>query len=352
MDNAQCTIDKGQWTIYRIALVLLLAILFSLIPASTVLAIDIVSPYERSRSIFCKDSTIVSGIYESSSQNLNLYFEPGTNSIVSLDKIKINELGGRQADITLQNNQIQKIPLGPNLPGSYALTVSPSQWPKEMPKGAPADGFTTSVTTIPFVKDETGRIKESLACPQGITSRGVRIQTAVNDRSKAMMEEQIKQQIRARAQARTQPPLPATPPPPPAGGFSSLAPCTFLDQQTGRCTWSIGVTCNSAGSGLPDSTPNPTHTGVYTALGCVPTQTEPFINSLFRFSAAFGGGVTLLLMTFGALRILASAGSEQELKQGREQFAAAALGLLFIIFSVLLLQIIGIDILRIPGFKI
>lgn len=90
--------------------------------------------------------------------------------------------------------------------------------------------------------------------------------------------------------------------------------------------------------------------GVKTAIGCVPTRPNDFIKGLLRFAMGIGGGIALLLMIFGALQMITSAGSPESLKKGQEQFTSAIIGLLFIIFSVLLLQIIGADILGIPGF--
>lgn len=89
---------------------------------------------------------------------------------------------------------------------------------------------------------------------------------------------------------------------------------------------------------------------IRTALGCIPTDPKAFIDSLMVWSAAAGGGVALLLMIQGSLQMMMSQGNAEQLKKGREQFVAAVSGLLFIIFSITLLQIIGVDILNIPGF--
>lgn len=90
--------------------------------------------------------------------------------------------------------------------------------------------------------------------------------------------------------------------------------------------------------------------GVPTAIGCVPTYLPNFIVGLIRFLALIGGGITILLMAFGAFTMITSQGQEQQLRQGQEQLTAAIVGILFIIFSVLLLQVLGVQILQIPGF--
>ncbi|OGE45979.1 hypothetical protein A3B39_04215 [Candidatus Daviesbacteria bacterium RIFCSPLOWO2_01_FULL_37_10] len=62
------------------------------------------------------------------------------------------------------------------------------------------------------------------------------------------------------------------------------------------------------------------------------------------------GGIALLLMALGAFEMITSAGNPESLKAGQDRFTQAIIGLLFVIFSVLLLQLIGVDILEIPGF--
>ncbi|MBI3485851.1 hypothetical protein HY025_02795 [Candidatus Daviesbacteria bacterium] len=99
-----------------------------------------------------------------------------------------------------------------------------------------------------------------------------------------------------------------------------------------------------------DPTPETTGTGIKTAIGCIPTQPQQLVQGFVRVISFASGGIALLLMIFGAIGIITSAGNPERLKQSQEQFTSAIIGLLFIIFSVLLLQIIGVDILNIPGF--
>lgn len=90
--------------------------------------------------------------------------------------------------------------------------------------------------------------------------------------------------------------------------------------------------------------------GVLTAVGCVPTDPVELVKSLLKVSVFIGGGLALLLMIYGAFLMITSAGNPDGVKKGSEQITNAVIGLLFIIFSVLLLQIIGVDILKIEGF--
>lgn len=94
----------------------------------------------------------------------------------------------------------------------------------------------------------------------------------------------------------------------------------------------------------------PSDVGVMTAVGCIPTQPKAFIQGILKFVTFASGGIALILMFIGAFNMVASAGNPENLKKANDQFVNAVIGLLFILFSVLLLQVIGADILDIPGF--
>jgi hypothetical protein len=87
-----------------------------------------------------------------------------------------------------------------------------------------------------------------------------------------------------------------------------------------------------------------------TAIGCIPTDPQGLVMAVLKIVLGISGALALLFMIFGSFRMITSAGSPEALKAGKDQFSSAVIGLLFIIFSVLLLQILGADILNIPGF--
>ncbi|KKQ13874.1 hypothetical protein A3E66_04920 [Candidatus Daviesbacteria bacterium RIFCSPHIGHO2_12_FULL_37_16] len=127
------------------------------------------------------------------------------------------------------------------------------------------------------------------------------------------------------------------------------------------CSKAMGQPCGdiegqaiSEGRGLANikegriSTGKPT--GIMTAIGCIPTEPKALVEGIVRFVSLASGGIALLIMIFGAFRMITAVGNPDSIKAGRDQFISAIYGLLFIIFSVLLLQFIGVDILGIPGF--
>ncbi|OGE37857.1 hypothetical protein A3B45_02750 [Candidatus Daviesbacteria bacterium RIFCSPLOWO2_01_FULL_39_12] len=98
----------------------------------------------------------------------------------------------------------------------------------------------------------------------------------------------------------------------------------------------------SAGGSQCGTEANP---GFNTAIGCIPTNPNEFVKALLEFVIGISGGLAFLLMLLGAFQMLTSAGNPETLTAGKDRFTQAIIGLLFVIFSVLLLQIIGVDIL-------
>lgn len=90
--------------------------------------------------------------------------------------------------------------------------------------------------------------------------------------------------------------------------------------------------------------------GFYTAIGCIPLDIGVFIsNYILGTGIGIAGGVALLCILYSAFRMQTSMGNAEALKKAQENLTACITGLIVIIFSVLILKIIGVDILRIPG---
>jgi hypothetical protein len=111
------------------------------------------------------------------------------------------------------------------------------------------------------------------------------------------------------------------------------------------------VECGSTAGSTCDT--DPKNPGIATAIGCIHTSFAAFIKDFMTFIIAISGGFAFLMMLLGAYQMLNSAGNPDSLQAGRERFTSAIVGLLFVIFAVLLLQVIGVDILfkGLPGFN-
>ena len=89
---------------------------------------------------------------------------------------------------------------------------------------------------------------------------------------------------------------------------------------------------------------------VDTAIGSIPTNPQAFIERLFSIILSLAGVAALGLLIYGGYTFMVSRGDPERVKGARETIMSAVIGLLFIIFSLVLLQVIGAEILKIPGF--
>jgi hypothetical protein len=93
-----------------------------------------------------------------------------------------------------------------------------------------------------------------------------------------------------------------------------------------------------------------TGTSCSTAVGDVPINVGGFVQKLFAVILGISGGIAVILIIISGYKFMASRGNPEQLQGAREQLTAAIVGLLFIILSLVILQIIGVNILKLPGF--
>ena len=89
---------------------------------------------------------------------------------------------------------------------------------------------------------------------------------------------------------------------------------------------------------------------VETALGKIPVDPIGFIMKLFTLGLTFAGLGALILIIVSGYRILMSRGNPDTIKNARETLTSAIVGLIFLVFSIVILSVIAGDILKIPGF--
>ncbi|MBI5122721.1 hypothetical protein HZA75_02565 [Candidatus Roizmanbacteria bacterium] len=90
---------------------------------------------------------------------------------------------------------------------------------------------------------------------------------------------------------------------------------------------------------------------INSAFGIFNTTPGDFIVKAFGILLAVSGAIAVLLIMRAGYKIMTARGNPEGLQQGREQLIAAIVGLMFLIFSFVFLQVIGVDILQIPGLK-
>jgi len=118
---------------------------------------------------------------------------------------------------------------------------------------------------------------------------------------------------------------------PSPGGLQAKKICEFAGDQQEECE-----KCRTAG-------------GILTPLGCIKTNIQDFIRQLLTIAISIGGGIAFIMIVYGGFTLMTSAGNPERLTSGKEIITSAIAGLLLIIFSVVILKIIGVDILQIPG---
>jgi hypothetical protein len=90
--------------------------------------------------------------------------------------------------------------------------------------------------------------------------------------------------------------------------------------------------------------------GVWTAIGCIKRDPFSIMQRLISVGLGMAGGVALLTFLAAGFIYSTSQGDPKNYGKAKEMMTAAVIGIIFIIFSVTLLQFIGYDILKIPGF--
>jgi hypothetical protein len=89
---------------------------------------------------------------------------------------------------------------------------------------------------------------------------------------------------------------------------------------------------------------------LWTALGCIPTTYQGITSSVIKIGLSIAGGIALLMILAAALMLSTSQGEQKQYSEARELLTSAVMGLLFIIFSVTILQFVGQGIFKLPGF--
>jgi hypothetical protein len=90
--------------------------------------------------------------------------------------------------------------------------------------------------------------------------------------------------------------------------------------------------------------------GFWTGLGCINFSPEGFVSNLLSIGIGLAGGFALLLLLYGSFLLVTSSGNPEQVQKGKEVATSAIAGLLFIILSIYIMNLVGVTILRIPDF--
>lgn len=90
---------------------------------------------------------------------------------------------------------------------------------------------------------------------------------------------------------------------------------------------------------------------VDTAVGRVGTDLSGLSQNVFDLVLGIAGGIAVIMIIISGYKYMVSQGNPEAIKGATEQLTSAVIGLLFIIFSFVILQIIGSDIFGIDRFS-
>lgn len=94
-----------------------------------------------------------------------------------------------------------------------------------------------------------------------------------------------------------------------------------------------------------------TSAGAWTSIGCVSGNFSDFIQkTLLGWGIGLAGGVSMLCIMYAAFMMQTSRGNAEAIKKAQQLLTSCIMGLMLAIFSIFILKLIGVDILRIPGF--
>ncbi len=124
-----------------------------------------------------------------------------------------------------------------------------------------------------------------------------------------------------------------------AGGVTITSLCKKY--MTGSSSKNLKLCINCARAG-----------GYLSELGCIPLQINSFLSDwLLSIGIGLAGLVSLLCIIYSSIIIQTSQGDAQKIKKGKEMMTSCLIGLIVVIFSVFILRVVGVDILRIPGMR-
>jgi hypothetical protein len=89
--------------------------------------------------------------------------------------------------------------------------------------------------------------------------------------------------------------------------------------------------------------------GVDTALGCIPIDSDNLTPWIISRALMIGGGIAFILLVYAGFQILTASGNPARMQAGRELITSVVAGLAVIIFAIFILQLFGVRVFRIPG---
>lgn len=89
-----------------------------------------------------------------------------------------------------------------------------------------------------------------------------------------------------------------------------------------------------------------------TDFGCIPNfDPGAFVSKFYAIGLGAIGSVAILFIIYGGYLIIFSQGNRMRVQKGQRFVTYAIFGLILAIFAFVFIQVIGVDILHLPGFN-
>lgn len=96
---------------------------------------------------------------------------------------------------------------------------------------------------------------------------------------------------------------------------------------------------------------NPRCLKIRTGIGNLSTNPVDFLTDIFALALGIAGFGGFIMLIYGGYVLMMSQGDKTKIQNAREIITSTILGILFIVFSLVILEFIGVDVLRLPGLK-
>lgn len=121
--------------------------------------------------------------------------------------------------------------------------------------------------------------------------------------------------------------------------------CSQIKRDTPQYDECVSCATSAGAPGAEDE-----QAGIWTAIGCIKRDPTSIMQRFISLGLGIGGGVSLIMTLAGGFILTTSQGDPKRTGQAKEMITNAIIGLIFVIFSVTILQFIGYTVFRLPGF--
>jgi hypothetical protein len=90
---------------------------------------------------------------------------------------------------------------------------------------------------------------------------------------------------------------------------------------------------------------------ISTDFGCFPNDPIGFVQRFYGIGLSFVAMIALLALIYGGYIILTSAGDPRKVSNGKSYIFYAIAGLMLAIFGFVFIQVVLVEILKVPGFS-